>query len=81
MPGSAERSHHLIVCRFPILRLLFPHRFDFAVLFFGYGATGDLFMPVASVFPVTSGVFLNVFTERGEVQGFNPVDPCFVSVE
>ena len=81
MPGSAERSHHLIVCRFPILGFFLPDCFNLPVLFFGYGTPGDLFIPVACILPVASWVLLNVFTETGEVQRFNPVDPCFVGVQ
>jgi hypothetical protein len=50
-------------------------------LFFGYGATGDLLMPVASVFPVASGMLLDVLPQTGQIKRFDPVKFRFVGVE
>ena len=73
MPLRAERSQHLIVSRFPILRFFLPDFFNLPVLFLRDAATRDLFIPVAGILPIASGVLLNVLTERGQVKGFDAV--------
>ena len=58
-----------------------PDLLNGAPLLLRDAATGDLLMPVTGVFPVTSGVLLNVLAKRGQIKRFDAVKFRFVGVE
>jgi hypothetical protein len=67
MPLGAERSHHLIIGRFPVLGLFLPDFFNNTPLRLRHDQIEYLFKPVAGILPVATVVLLDILPDGSNV--------------